>query len=320
MKHKALLACRCDAHRRQISTIMQRTGIFDEIISCNTPHDLQHAIEDNQWTILFRDMYRPVDPSFDWRWALDSNPLSEHIPLIALTCGDQLHEKVHAFDTGANDCIGIDAEIDEISARIRLQLRNYQRIKDLYQAKKQLAHQALTDELTGLYNRSYFDATLKSELSRCQRSGKSFSLLMLDLDHFKRINDSYGHACGDQVLQLVSHTLKDFLRASDVLCRYGGEEFTIILPETPTPFAYILARRLHKRITKAGQGLSQLQHELTVSIGISSAKKTLPTTPRELLDQADKALYFAKQNGRNRSEIYTPPPTTVFDNNSVIAG
>lgn len=319
MKYKALLACRCDAHSQKIKTTLLRTNIFDDIIRCNFCDDLHHAFDDNQWTIFFRDMYSPVDPTIDWRTCLDSQTASEHTPLIALTYGDQLHEKVQAFESGASDCISIESEVDEIGARIRLQLRNYQRIKDLYQAKQQLSRQALTDELTGLYNRAYCDATLKTELARCQRSGKSFSLLMLDLDHFKRVNDSYGHACGDQVLKLVSTTLTGFLRASDILCRYGGEEFVAILPETPTPLAYILARRLHRRITKAGQGLNQLQHELTVSIGISSARKNIPITPRELLNQADKALYLAKHNGRNRSEIYTSPSTIILDSNNVLA-
>lgn len=306
MKYIALVACGCATHRETITTQLNNTQIFDQIDYVHSTDQLLNAGLEEHGIVVFRDMHAPLDATFDWRSALDSQDASKHIPLIALTYGDQLEQKVHAFDTGANDCIGIDAELDEISARIRLQLRSGQRIKELYEAKRLLSRQALTDPLTGLYNRAYFDANLQTELARCQRSGKPFSLMMLDLDHFKQINDSHGHAYGDEILKMTATTLKDGLRTSDVLCRFGGEEFCVLLPETPTPFAYILARRLHKRVICAGEAAQRLDTPLTISIGISTANKKGVISAQELLSQADSALYAAKQNGRNRSEVFTP--------------
>lgn len=285
---------------------LRQTALFEHIFNVSTLHGLFSKSSQQPCHILFHDMQHPLPGAGNWRLLLDEHPQTLHLPVFALAQHENLTRKVAALESGANDCFAIDGAAEELAARIRLQLRNYKRLCELRQAKQQLAHQALTDPLTGLYNRGYFDATLITELARSQRNGRSFSLMLLDLDHFKAINDQHGHPFGDTVLRLVAQTLSSSLRSSDILCRFGGEEFAAILAETPVPYAYILGRRLHNRITKTGQLLPELNKELTVSIGISNVKKP-GITAMELLAQADKALYLAKDKGRNRTEIFNNP-------------
>lgn len=157
---------------------------------------------------------------------------------------------------------------------------------------RRLAHH---DPLTGLYNRAAFQQYLDEELHRTKRYGRSFSLIMFDLDHFKAINDRYGHDVGDQVLQQVAGLVSDELRDTDSLSRWGGEEFILLLPETGADHAEVLARRLQERFAAThftGVG------NVTISMGIADSQPD--ECQRELLIRVDSALYQAKQGGRNR--------------------
>jgi diguanylate cyclase (GGDEF)-like protein len=172
----------------------------------------------------------------------------------------------------------------------------------LREANLRLQALAARDPLTGVANLRRFDEALQAELSRARRNNSCLSLLLMDADEFKKLNDTHGHQLGDECLRLVADIMKDtFKRPGDVIARYGGEEFAVILPETEPPNAYVLAERLRTRIAEAGSDLG-----LTVSVG---ATTSLPTareeTPETLLNRADRALYRAKENGRNRTEIQT---------------
>ena len=167
------------------------------------------------------------------------------------------------------------------------------------------------DGLTGIFNRRAFDIKLKLELKRHQRNGQTLSLLMLDLDHFKKINDTYGHLAGDMVLQRTGRLLRNTVRETDCVARYGGEEFVFLLPETGEKEAWLLAQRLRQKIQKMNFSFQGNKFNVTASIGVASLKPD-PLTPAEvLIDQADEALYLAKNSGRNmvcisgeRAEIY----------------
>ena len=159
---------------------------------------------------------------------------------------------------------------------------------------------ATQDPLTRCLNRRAFYERFEVEFSRAQRYGHNFSCVMVDIDHFKLINDNHGHPVGDKVLQKVSSILRSCVRDSDVVCRYGGEEFCIILPETDTPGGLISAERIRRTI--AAKTLSGIR--VTVSLGVSSLDSE-PASPSELLSQADKALYAAKKKGRNRAVCYS---------------
>jgi diguanylate cyclase (GGDEF)-like protein len=159
---------------------------------------------------------------------------------------------------------------------------------------------ATLDGLTGLYNRRHFDAELPKELSRSQREGKPLSLLMVDLDHFKKINDSYGHPAGDLVLKETAHRMQAELRDIDLLCRYGGEEFVIILPGCPPGEAVAVAERIRRSVESLPWGgASVLPSPVTVSVGVASFPRPFGSL-LTLLKGADEALYQAKNRGRNR--------------------
>lgn len=179
---------------------------------------------------------------------------------------------------------------------------------ELYQSEQRLSALSQKDPLTGAYNRRYFDEQARVECARAHRYGQPLSVLMLDLDKFKRVNDTHGHAAGDEVLKTVVRIGIKTLRKSDVLARYGGEEFVILLPHAGIVEAKMLADRLRKAIEDTIIPFDTLLLRATVSIGAS----TLAEHESEIgimLARADQALYAAKGNGRNRVEI-TPVPHT----------
>lgn len=159
--------------------------------------------------------------------------------------------------------------------------------------------QAEYDGLTKIHNRASFDERLTEEVKRHQRHGHDFSLLMLDLDHFKRINDDYGHQAGDAVLRGIGMVLADTLRISDFTARYGGEEFVVLLPQTSEDKAWLLAERLRKRIAKKRFDYLGKPIQVTVSIGVASISPDCLSKVDTLIKDADEALYRAKSKGRN---------------------
>lgn len=166
---------------------------------------------------------------------------------------------------------------------------------------KELAAMVDQDGLTAVFNRRYFDQSLGKELNRASRGNSAISLLLIDLDHFKRVNDTYGHTVGDTVLKEVSsHLMQIFHREIDIVSRYGGEEFAVLLPHTHQQYAHTLAESVRKRI---GQLVIQTQKgtvKVSASIGGYSVCPTASTTPEGVVDKADKALYLAKGQGRDR--------------------
>ena len=166
-----------------------------------------------------------------------------------------------------------------------------------------LEQESTTDALTGVYNRRYFDRRLYEEFSRSRRYDEPFSIIMIDVDHFKRINDHWGHQIGDLVLRRFAERVKTSLRETDVLCRYGGEELGLLLPHTSLDDALFLAEKLRIKVADsemltedAAEGRGAIQ--VTVSLGVASLQSEI-SSPDQLLGMADKALYFAKQSGRN---------------------
>ncbi|HEY5610010.1 MAG TPA: GGDEF domain-containing protein [Thermoanaerobaculia bacterium] len=172
-----------------------------------------------------------------------------------------------------------------------------------------LAEISSRDALTGLFTRWFVLDKIEAELNRALRYGSSMSVLMLDIDHFKQINDSHGHPAGDQILQAVGYVLKDSCRIYDVPGRYGGEEFCLMLPETKTESTFNVAERIRKRIDTNPFTASGSNLHVTTSIGVAN----LDSIPDEgvfgastLIERADRALYAAKDRGRNRVEIWNP--------------
>ncbi|QTF93741.1 diguanylate cyclase [Halomonas sp. BM-2019] len=224
------------------------------------------------------------------------DPMLSDLPVIFLTGTIDVETKVQAFELGAVDYVTKPFDAIELKARVRSALRT-KRYQDLLTTKAQI------DVLTGLWNRGYLDNRLAAELSHMARQGSPVSLIMLDIDHFKSINDRHGHPFGDLVIQRIAEILGRLSRDSDIVCRYGGEEFAIILRNTPANGALAIAERLREAIaaTPLSQGRSRVR--ATASFGIAGSDQfddPSQLSPETLLKAADEALYGAKADGRNR--------------------
>lgn len=192
--------------------------------------------------------------------------------------------------------------LDELSRYI-LEKDSYERQLEAYQLRLEeinatLAADSKTDKLTGLANRRHFDDLFAEEFDRANRRGLPLSLIILDVDHFKMFNDTFGHSAGDETLKAVAKSLSETKRLQDRVARYGGEEFVIVLPDTPAEGAAILA----ERVRKAVQNREWEHRPVTVSIGVCTFERGIGS-PLEIIGAADAALYLSKQNGRNRVTI-----------------
>jgi diguanylate cyclase len=165
--------------------------------------------------------------------------------------------------------------------------------------ERKLMAMNLIDALTGINNRRSLEMHLKNEYDRYKRYGRPLSLIMFDIDHFKRVNDTHGHQCGDHILITIAALIQNAIRSEDLLARYGGEEFCCLLPETSLDAAMILAERFRSRIDKNIFYCQEIQLNLTISLGVSTASAET-ATPELLLKKADEGLYAAKESGRNR--------------------
>ncbi len=214
--------------------------------------------------------------------------------VIFLTGSITSQQKVRGLELGAIDYIGKPFDIAELEARVNSALR-------VKQAHDLLARQSMVDGLTGLWNRSYFDLKLFSTWSDAKRHREPLCAIMLDIDHFKTINDSYGHMVGDDVLCRVADAISTTCRASDIACRFGGDEFAVIAPKTSSSQVTVFAERIRfaiaaVRVIEKGMSIS-----IHASIGTAEARPgELANDPSELICSADKALYMSKREGKNR--------------------
>ena len=190
-------------------------------------------------------------------------------------------------------------------------------LQELEHVNKELAEKNTLDELTGLYNRRHYDQKMIAEHRRSRRNLTPLSLVMIDIDHFKSVNDSHGHLAGDQCLVWLATKIKACLgRSTDIGCRYGGEEFCLILPETDTAGAMALAEELRLSVCAQAVQFQDLNIELTISCGVSTYQQEADALPEHLFSAADKALYMAKDNGRN--QVQQQPLTEILSFQGII--
>lgn len=225
---------------------------------------------------------------------LKEDPRTRNIAVIFISATSEAMDRVKGLDMGAIDFISKPFDAFELKARVRSALRTQHLVKMLEQ-KAQL------DGLTGLWNRRYFDQRMIQEISEAKRYSRPLSLVLCDIDRFKRLNDQFGHPFGDFVLEMVARRLSGG-RTSDIACRYGGEEFGLILPSTNIQQGHEVAERLRIEIESI-LWLNKPDLVVTASFGICDTENVgEEATPEALLEMTDSALYKAKQAGRNRVE------------------
>lgn len=228
------------------------------------------------------------------------------IPIVMLTAEHEAERKVEVLEAGAADYITKPFHKAELVARVRVHLRLKSLKDELRLANTKLEALAKTDALTGIGNRLSFDQFLLEELQRTARYRTPLSLVLMDIDHFKGVNDTYGHLMGDQVLRGIGKSLRGLLRSTDRACRYGGEEFAVLLPHTDLKRGAATAERLRHEISglRHQQGQSTLQ--VTVSMGVACVdQENIPAST--FISRADTALYAAKNAGRNRVMLHIEP-------------
>jgi len=222
-----------------------------------------------------------------------------NMPVIVVTGANDTEAREKAFITGANDFIAKTSDHVEFLARVRAHQKLAQTIQELEESRRFLKEQANTDPLTKLANRRNFFQVAASSLSQMQRQSEHFSIIILDIDHFKRINDTYGHQAGDHVLLELAKVLQNAIREGDALARMGGEEFVVASPYTNRLAAIVLSERLRKAVESAEFVYEGNRIPVTISLGIASMTKGGDDVDK-LLAVADSRLYLAKQKGRNR--------------------
>jgi two-component system cell cycle response regulator len=229
---------------------------------------------------------------------------TRHVPILVVADANHNERLMRALDMGVNDYLLRPLDKQEFLARVNTQIKRWRLAENLRSNVAQSIELAVTDALTGLYNRRFMERQLGSLLSEAANCGKLLSVLTLDIDHFKGVNDSHGHDAGDQVLRELAARMRQSIRNLDLPCRTGGEEFVVIVPNANAEEAMAIAERLRRKIGDqpftAGKARSSLG--ITVSIGVA-ALQGLEDSLDALLKRADEALYRAKRTGRNRVDL-----------------
>jgi len=259
---------------------------------------VERAVSEKPDLILL-DIDLPDVDGFEVCRQLKDHPDTKDIPVIFLTGTTSTESKVRGLDLGAVDYVTKPFDQVELRARVRAALRT-KRLQDL------LEHQSFLDGLTGLWNRAYLDQRAESELNIARRYGRPVSLILLDIDHFKMINDTHGHLFGDIVLQGTAECLPVYARRSDIVTRYGGEEFAILLADTGLRPAAYVAERLRVAVEAKTFEAHGKPVNVTASFGVASTHNmTCELTRENLLGEADRALYASKDGGRNQTHVVT---------------
>jgi two-component system, cell cycle response regulator len=243
--------------------------------------------------LILLDVELPDQDGFSVCAELKADSATMDTPIIFLTGVTSTEEKIRGLELGATDYVTKPFDPAELRARVRASLRTRYLVE-------LLSKKAMVDGLTGLWNRNYLDAHLNIQLAAARRSGNPLCCIMADIDCFKQINDSYGHGFGDDVLRAIAGVFTECCRTEDIVCRYGGEEFTILLPNTPIEGAVELAERLRVGVASRSLFYHDVAISVTSSFGVADLRGQVP---RSLIELADEALYRAKHAGRNRVEV-----------------
>ena len=225
---------------------------------------------------------------------------TRQVPILMVAEPEDRQRLLRGLDLGVNDYLLRPIDRNELIARARTQLRRKSyadRLRNNVQASIELA---IVDTLTSLHNRRYFNTNFTALMDQAARRHRSLSLMILDIDHFKRVNDTHGHDAGDNILKTFAARIRNVIRASDLICRLGGEEFAVLMPDTTLEVGARIAERVRKCIDSTPFALSIGQPAMSVTVSIGLAERRADTDPEALMRRADAALYRSKGGGRNR--------------------
>ncbi len=306
-KAKILLVEDSKVQAGLVRDFLEKTG-YEVIWAENGKSAIKTAKTMSVDIILLDLMLPDISGNEVCRW-LKLNENTRGIPIIMLTAKDAITDKVAGLEAGADDYLPKPYNEIELNARIYASLRTKALQDELRQKNRQLENllkqveiMAITDQLTGIYNRRRLVTILEKEFRRTVRYKSPLTCLMIDLDHFKRINDKFGHHTGDMVIKETAQIITGCAREIDTVARWGGEEFIALFPQTKKEDALQSAVRIIKKVSE--HKFPEISKEqITISIGIASAPDPSIDTEEKLIHASDMALYEAKKNGRNRAEL-----------------
>jgi diguanylate cyclase (GGDEF)-like protein len=309
MADSVLIIDDSEAVREKIIKTLESRDLFSRFYQAEDGLDGFKKLLASPVDIVLCDLEMPRIDGFKFLGMIKGRPEVSDTPVIILTGNDARELKIKGLEQGACDFITKPFDPEELVARMRVHLKIKHLQDDLKRSNELLLELSNTDHLTGLFNRRFLMESLDKEVQRARRKDGQVALLMLDIDHFKRVNDTHGHLQGDVVLQKVAIHIQKELRSYDVAARYGGEEFVAVLPDTSLKEASNVADRIRLSVQGMRFAGSLSDERITVSLGISIFPSPLFDDIDGLLRSADEALYRAKESGRNRVVISDPDST-----------
>jgi two-component system, cell cycle response regulator len=288
--------------REQVVRTLKDVGLFDHYKEAKDGLEGFKTLIDSKTDLVICDVDMPRMDGFKFLQLVESRPELLGVPIIMLTGMMDFDSKIKGLEQGASDYLTKPFDSGELVARVKVQLKIKSLQDELKKANELLKKLTNIDHLTNLFNRRYLAEILDGEFFRARRNKENLSLIILDIDYFKKVNDTYGHLNGDIVLAAVAGLAQRQLRAYDSAARYGGEEFVLVIPGTPLDGAVLVAERLRQAVLEFAFPAPLEDLTVTISLGVATYPSPQVDSVDSLFRQADEAMYRAKQNGRNRVE------------------
>jgi len=290
-----------EAVRNQVRKALAREKqLFRHIYEARNGIEGYKQLLSHKVDLILCDVVMPQIDGFKLLSMVKNHPELKQIPIIMLTAEGDQRKKNLGLEKGASDYLTKPFDQSELLARVRLHLELKLLQDELKEANRQLTVLSHTDALTQVYNRRHLMKVMVHEIERATRYGTDLCFLLLDIDNFKALNDSYGHQTGDQVLIDVCLRIRNTIRRTDILARYGGEEFAVLLPQVPLGGAEQVAEKIRATIAATPILVGELSIPVSLSVGISCYADGVSDTIDTIIMEADKALYEAKKAGKNR--------------------
>jgi two-component system, cell cycle response regulator len=299
---KILIADDSIVSRHLLEATLRKWG-YDVMVACDGAEALELLQREDAPALIILDWMMPGMTGVEVCRRIRQRDSEPYTYILLLTSKSQKEDLIEGMEAGADDYITKPFDQNELQVRLRAGTRLVDLQAQLLKAREDLREQATRDSLTRLWNRSSILGELGRELARSARDPRPLGVVIVDLDHFKHINDTYGHLAGDAVLREAARRMQNGIRQYDSIGRYGGEEFLILFPGSSESDSYAQADRLRKQLAQAEMSVNDCSVRVTASFGVTTAVPGESWSEETLIRRADEALYVAKKSGRNRVEM-----------------
>ncbi len=309
---KILIADDSIVSRHLLEATLRKWG-YEVMVACDGAQALELLEREDAPGLIILDWMMPGMTGVEVCRRIRERDGEPYTYILLLTSKSQKEDLIEGMEAGADDYITKPFDQNELQVRLRAGIRLVDLQSQLLKAREDLRDQATRDSLTRLWNRSSILGELGRELARLERERRPLGVVIVDLDHFKNINDTYGHVAGDAVLREAARRMQNGIRQYDCVGRYGGEEFLILFPGCTEQECFAQADRLRKQLAQTEMSVNDSALRVTASFGVTAARPGENCTQEALIRRADEALYLAKKSGRNRVEIHRPERPAVIE-------